>query len=144
MDGICNGRHDAIVYNPAGIYSLGATRNSPRRNSNMDAANVAISPNPETEGRPEMQRVENTCLDDQSALQYALARAGCPVVTILPVDVHGRESQKRSTGNADSADEQRYLCPPGRVIAGFKGASSYSLAIAAVASLLEGDGHAVE
>lgn len=89
-----------------------------------------------------MQRVERRCLEDRSALQYALARAGCPVVTILPVDLHGHES-RRSKEKADGAEEQRYVCSPGRVISGFKGASSYSLAMAAVASLLEGDGDTV-
>ncbi|CAB1112969.1 unnamed protein product [Ectocarpus sp. CCAP 1310/34] len=163
LDRLCEGGYDAVVYNPSGFSNQGLrvvvptaapthqmmTDASPASNSSGNAAHTE----PAEDGFPQSQqsRVDDprhkTWHDNVprhsgsgSALEYGLERAGCPVVIISP----GRDgnlgaNMLQSTSRGPDVD---LGCRSERgaegIIAGFSGAVSYRLAMAAVSSVLDG------
>ncbi|CAN0174961.1 unnamed protein product [Ectocarpus sp. 6 AP-2014] len=163
LDRLCEGGYDAVVYNPSGFSNQGlravvptaahihrtTTDASPASNN----SGTAVHTEPADDGfpQPQQSRVDNPrqkTWDDNvprhngsgSALEYGLERAGCPVVIISP----GRDgnlgaNMLPSTSRGPDVD---LGCRSERgaegIIAGFSGAVSYRLAMAAVWSVLDG------
>lgn len=146
LDQLCTGEYDAIVYNPAGSRNTISAAPPLRglHNTNKGGAEAMHdatwsqhddTPRSPTTGHDQGHRVAHERTN--SALSYALARTGCPVIEVRPHDaLSGTRGVVRSKGRAthdgsDSNDQRR------GVISGFSGVTSYKLAMAAVASTLE-------
>ncbi|CAM9722272.1 unnamed protein product [Ectocarpus sp. 12 AP-2014] len=163
LDRLCEGGYDAVVYNPSGFSNQGlrvvvptAASTHQKMTDASPASNIsgtAVHTEPADDGfpQPQQSRVDDPrqkTLDNNvprhsgggSALEYGLKRAGCPVVIISP----GRDgnlgaNMLPSTSRGPDVD---HGCRSERgaegIIAGFSGAVSYRLAMAAVSSVLDG------
>lgn len=155
LDRICGDDYDAIVYNPAGfggdsLCSTGTTVASVASAATTgsvgcDGMRMSIQqPFPLHHGGrdTDMHGVEGLgVLPRLHAVEYAIARARCPVIRIVP-----RESYSQVGDAARSirgGNHHGFVIPESSlqgecgVIAGFSGTVSYTLAMAAVARLLE-------
>ncbi|CAM9341251.1 unnamed protein product [Ectocarpus sp. 4 AP-2014] len=163
LDRLCEGGYDAVVYNPAGFSNQGlravVPTAAPIHRTMTDASpasinsGTAVHTEPADDGFPQPQQPRvadprHKTWDDNvprqsgsgSALEYGLERAGCPVVIISP----GRDGNLGAnmlppTSRGPDVD---LGCRSERgsegIIAGFSGAVSYRLAMAAVSSVLDG------
>lgn len=142
LDRLSRGDYDAIVYNPAGSGLESAKRSvhsaCQGRKSGADNVDRPSYGEPKSPRQPAEHAEAVVSITDAhySALEYGLARAVCPVVRVMPRDA--REEGLARPGTARSFPTP---CPSfpqaGGVIAGFSGAGSYRLAMAAVGSLLD-------
>lgn len=166
LDRLCEGGYDAVVYNPSGFSDQGSravvptaapnhrTMTEASRTSNNSGTAVHTELADDGFPQPQQSRVDyprqKLWHDDVprqsgngSALEYGLERTGCPVViispgrdgnlgaNILPPTSRGRDVERVLHG---------YRLERGAegIIAGFSGAVSYRLAMAAVSSVLDG------
>lgn len=141
LDKLCEGEYDAIVYNPSGFRFRDAggfaevSNTSPVLTAiDADALVQAEGDEGALRGRQPTRRdsrqhgVRGDVFEKHGGsgrlIEYGLAHARCPVVTVSPRD--------------DAAPETRALGQLGRgAISGFSGAVSYRLAMMAVASVLK-------
>lgn len=133
LDHLCAGKYDAVIYNPAGFgaevvssdaYCMNPSSSSDPAHSRVDTRQPSLNEPVWGRGR---------ALDGRRALEYGLIRAGCPIVSLSPRDVH-------LEGVLDGSSSGRPLNQAAGYIAGFSGAVSYRLAIAAVADMFESQG----
>lgn len=135
LDKLCEGGYDAIVYNPSG-FQVSGLPDSGFRDAPPTAGVSSAAADPDAvvqaeggEGNGSRQRFLRDGYQKRDgrgrAIEYGLARAGCPVVFVSPRD-----------GTAPGT-----RMPAGKLgggaISGFSGVVSYRLAMVAVASVLD-------
>ena len=136
LDELCAGDYDAVIYNPAG-FSAEFVGSASRRylGSPRDPAHSQL----DILQPPQPEPARGQGLDDRSALEYGLIRAGCPVITLAPRDAYLGRRVSRGFRSIEDGVSGLPLDHTGGHIAGFSGSISYRLAIAAVAELLESE-----